>query len=370
MQQYARVFENLPEYQKDISCDGLWVNETKVIQARLYLRKPTGGRIEIFLLEPAQGVAEVALSATHKSSWRCLVRGGRKWTSGTAAILSEGISLSAEPIDSTAGLIREDGGTFLLTFTWTGVTSFADVLEKLGRMPLPPYMQRDSDINDEVEYQTVFARLPGSVAAPTAGLHYDDHLLSNLNAQDLPLNKLTLHVGAGTFRPLTDGEISDHTMHAERCIITREILEELASTHNRVATGTTTLRTLESLFWMAVVHKETGDFPEILGQWTPYNEDRSISKEAAFTSYEESIEYLLKHAPLDSPWDFRTQIMIRPGYKIQSVIGLVTNFHQPGSTLLCLIAAFLGTPWKDVYDEALENNYRFLSYGDGCLFEL
>jgi len=364
------TFENLPEYLKDISCDGLWVNETKVIQARLYLRKPTGGRIEIFLLEPAQGVAEVALSATHKSSWRCLVRGGRKWTSGTASILSEGISLSAEPIDSTAGLIREDGGTFLLTFTWTGVTSFADVLEKLGRMPLPPYMQRDSDINDEVEYQTVFARLPGSVAAPTAGLHYDDHLLSNLNAQDLPLNKLTLHVGAGTFRPLTDGEISDHTMHAERCIITREILEELASTHNRVATGTTTLRTLESLFWMAVVHKETGDFPEILGQWTPYNEDRSISKEAAFTSYEESIEYLLKHAPLDSPWDFRTQIMIRPGYKIQSVIGLVTNFHQPGSTLLCLIAAFLGTPWKDVYDEALENNYRFLSYGDGCLFEL
>jgi S-adenosylmethionine:tRNA ribosyltransferase-isomerase len=237
-------------------------------------------------------------------------------------------------------------------------------------MPLPPYMQRDSDIHDEVEYQTVFARLPGSVAAPTAGLHYDDHLLSHLNAQNLPLNRLTLHVGAGTFRPLTDGEISDHTMHAERCIITREILEELASTHNRVATGTTTLRTLESLFWMAVVHKETGDFPETLGQWTPYKEDRSISKEAAFTSYEESIEYLLKHAPLDSPWDFRTQIMIRPGYKIQSVIGLVTNFHQPGSTLLCLIAAFLGTPWKDVYDEALENNYRFLSYGDGCLFEL
>jgi S-adenosylmethionine:tRNA ribosyltransferase-isomerase len=159
-------------------------------------------------------------------------------------------------------------------------------------------------------------------------------------------------------------------MHAERCIITRGILEKLASTFNRVATGTTTLRTLESLFWMAVVHKETGEFPETLGQWTPYNEDRSVSREVAFTSYEESIRHLLNHAPLDTQWDFRTQIMIRPGYKIQSVIGLVTNFHQPGSTLLCLIAAFLGTTWKDVYNEALENNYRFLSYGDGCLFEL
>jgi S-adenosylmethionine:tRNA ribosyltransferase-isomerase len=231
-------------------------------------------------------------------------------------------------------------------------------------------MQRDSDIQDSVEYQTVFARFPGSVAAPTAGLHYDDHLLKILNAQDLPLNRLTLHVGAGTFRPLSGGNISGHSMHAERCIITRETLEKLASTYKRVATGTTTLRTLESLFWMAVVHKETGEFPQILRQWTPYKEDKLVSREAAFTSYEESIRYLLKHVSLDSPWDFQTQIMIKPGYKIQSVIGLITNFHQPGSTLLCLIAAFLGTTWKDVYDEALENNYRFLSYGDGCLFEL
>ena len=202
------TFEDLPKYLKDIGCDGLWANETKVIQARLYLRKPTGGRLEIFLLEPLHGVAEVALSATQKSSWRCLVRGGRKWTSGTASLFLDGISLYAAPVDATAGLVREDGGTFLLTFTWTGAPTFADVLENLGRMPLPPYMQRDSDIHDEVEYQTVFARLPGSVAAPTAGLHYDDHLLSTLRAQDLPLSRLTLHVGAGTFRPLSDGEIS------------------------------------------------------------------------------------------------------------------------------------------------------------------
>jgi S-adenosylmethionine:tRNA ribosyltransferase-isomerase len=364
------TFEDLPKYLKDIGCDGLWANETKVIQARLYLRKPTGGRLEIFLLEPVDVVPEVALAAINKSSWRCLVRGGRKWSSGTASIVTDGLSLIASPIDTTCGLIREDGGTFQLTFTWTGVPSFADVLEKLGCMPLPPYMQRDSDINDAVEYQTVFARLPGSVAAPTAGLHYDDHLLNKLKDQDLPLSRLTLHVGAGTFRPLSDGDISDHTMHSERCIITRETLEKLASTSKRVATGTTTLRTLESLFWMAVVHKETGRFPETLGQWVPYKEGHSESREVVFTSYEDSIRYLLNNAPLDSPWDFKTQIMIRPGYKIQSVIGLVTNFHQPGSTLLCLIAAFLDTPWKDVYEEAIENNYRFLSYGDGCLFEL
>ena len=364
------TFEDLPNYLKDIGCDGLWANETKVIQARLYLRKPTGGRLEIFLLEPVDGVPEVALSALHTSSWRCLVRGGSKWTAETASIVTDGLSLHASPFDPAKGLLREAGGSFQLTFTWTGALSFADVLEKLGRMPLPPYMQRDSDLNDADDYQTVFARLPGSVAAPTAGLHYDDHLLMKLADQDLALNRLTLHVGAGTFRPLSEGDISDHTMHAERCIVTREILEKLASTRKRVATGTTTLRTLESLFWMAVVHVETGEFPETLGQWIPYHADHSQSREVVFTSYEASIRYLLNNAPLDSPWEFKTQIMIRPGYKIQSVIGLVTNFHQPGSTLLCLIAAFSGTPWRDVYAEAIENKYRFLSYGDGCLFEL
>ncbi|PCJ80708.1 MAG: S-adenosylmethionine tRNA ribosyltransferase [Bacteroidetes bacterium] len=364
------TFEDLPQYLKDLHCDGLWANDTKVIQARLYLRKPTGGRLEVFLLEPVNGVAELALSNKTSSSWRCLVRGGRKWTAETASLELAGLSLKVTPIDPSVGLVPEEGGTFQLTFRWIGAPSFGDVLDVLGRMPLPPYMQRDSDSSDSSEYQTVFARIPGSVAAPTAGLHYDDVLLDKLAQQDLSLNRLTLHVGAGTFRPLSEGSVSDHTMHAERCIITRKTLHSLASTSRRVATGTTTLRTLESLFWMAVIHYETGEFPQVLGQWTPYNSDRLTCRETHFDTYEDAMHYLLKHAPLNPVWDFRTQIMIRPGYKIRSVIALVTNFHQPGSTLLCLIAACMAPSWKDVYNKALQENYRFLSYGDGCLIEI
>ncbi|HHZ97687.1 MAG TPA: S-adenosylmethionine:tRNA ribosyltransferase-isomerase [Flavobacteriales bacterium] len=364
------TFEDLPSYLKDLKCDSLWVNDTKVIQSRLYLVRPFGGRLEIFLLEPLVGVTEIALSNRTTSSWKCMIRRVMKWKSETASLNLDGLSLTVTPTDKIAGLIRNEGGTYDLTFNWTGAPSFGDVLDILGKMPLPPYMQRESDSSDSIEYQTVFARLPGSVAAPTAGLHYDDTLLEKLTEQGLPISRLTLHVGAGTFRPLSEGSLSDHTMHAERCLITRDTLNHLASTTRRVATGTTSLRTLESLFWMAVVHHETGEFPQVLGQWTPYNNEKSACRATPFDSYEDAMHYLLKHAPLNPTWDFRTQIMIRPGYKVRSIIALVTNFHQPGSTLLCLIAACMATPWENVYTTALQANYRFLSYGDGCLIEL
>ncbi len=367
------TFENLPEYLEAIHCDGLWANETKVLQARLYLRKPTGGRLEVFLLEPVSGVVELALSASDESSWTCLVRGGRKWTAGTASLEVNGISITATPFNPDSGLILEESGAFKLTFKWTGAESFGEVLDALGSTPLPPYMHRESDAADKLEYQTVFARYHGSVAAPTAGLHYDETLLKDLKRIGLPLESLTLHVGAGTFRPLSQGDISSHVMHEERCVISKNSLEKLASSRRRVATGTTTLRTLESLYWMAVVHKETGNFPKVLPQWTAYNEGEVESRSTDFNSYEQSIEYLLDHVAFDtkeSTWDFQTQIMIRPGYRIQSIVALVTNFHQPGSTLLCLIAACLKTSWKEVYEQALFQDYRFLSYGDGCLLEL
>lgn len=361
-------FENLPELLDGMGCDGLWVNDTKVLQARLFMIKPTGGRLEIFLLEPTNGVAEQELAATGQSCWRCMIRGGRKWTAEEASLEVEGLSLMVEPA-TAEGLVKEDGGTFQLKFRWDGVETFGEVLDMLGKMPLPPYMKREANDEDKDEYQTVFARVPGSVAAPTAGLHYDDVLLENLKAKGLELSRTTLHVGAGTFKPLSEGDVSDHTMHAERCVITLDTLSNLLAQTRRVATGTTTLRTLESLYWVAVYHQAHGAFPEVLPQWTPYELVSNMS-------YEDAIMYLRENAPFENGvWTFQTQIMIKPGYDIKSVSGLITNFHQPQSTLLCLVAACLGSSgfnktWKDVYQVALDKDYRFLSYGDGCLIKI
>lgn len=363
------TFENLPKLLSDFGCDGLWVNDTKVLQARLFMKKPTGGRLEIFLLEPFEGVAEQSLASLGQTSWRCLIRGGKRWTAEYASLEIDGINLETRPVNPEVGLVKEDGGTFALTFSWTGSNCFGDVLDALGRTPLPPYMKRDSDDTDKEEYQTVFARLPGSVAAPTAGLHYDDVLLGSLENVGLSLSRLTLHVGAGTFKPLSEGEIEDHVMHAERCVVKRSTLERLRSQKVRVATGTTTLRTLESIYWLAIVHKRDGKFPEVLPQWTPYElDDYGLS-------YEDALDYLLGVISHDEEWTFQTQIMIKPGYRIRSIAGLITNFHQPNSTLLCLVSACLESgghnqTWKDLYGVALNEQYRFLSYGDGCLIEL
>lgn len=363
------TFEDLPKLLSGFGCDGLWVNDTKVLQARLFMKKPTGGRLEIFLLETRDGITEQSLASLGQTTWRCLIRGGKRWTAEYASLEIDEIHLEARPLNPEEGLVKEEGGTFSLTFSWTGSNCFGEVLDALGRTPLPPYMKRDSDESDKEEYQTVFARLPGSVAAPTAGLHYDDVLLQDLADVGLSLSRLTLHVGAGTFKPLSEGEISDHIMHAERCVVQRSTLELLRSQSRRVATGTTTLRTLESIYWLAVLHKRDGVFPEILPQWTPYEiEDGGMS-------YEDALDYLLKIISTDDEWTFQTQIMIKPGYRIRSIAGLITNFHQPNSTLLCLVSACLESgghdqTWKDLYDVALNEQYRFLSYGDGCLIEL
>ncbi|MBM55940.1 MAG: S-adenosylmethionine tRNA ribosyltransferase [Euryarchaeota archaeon] len=360
------TFEDLPELLKNFGCDGLWVNDTKVFQARLYMKKPTGGRLEIFLLEPTDGIAEQGLASKSQTTWRCLIRGGRRWTAQYASLDLEGIHLEVVPAGEE--LEKEEGGTFALTFKWHGEECYGDVLDALGRMPLPPYMKRESEDTDIHEYQTVFARLPGSVAAPTAGLHYDDVLLEDLKKAGLTLSRLTLHVGAGTFKPLSEGEVEEHVMHAERCVLDKSTLKILRSQSKRVATGTTTLRTLESIYWMAVVHKSTGKYPQILPQWTPYETDDMGM------SYEDALDYLLEVLP-NEDWTFQTQIMIKPGYRIRSIAGLITNFHQPNSTLLCLVSACLKSgghshTWKDIYNVALDEQYRFLSYGDGCLLEL
>ena len=269
----------------------------------------------------------------------------------------------------------EDGNR-VVELTWTdadgGRSTFAEVLEDLGKTPLPPYMGRSAEAQDKEDYQTVFAMTPGSVAAPTAGLHYDDVLLAELQEHGLPLSKVTLHVGAGTFKPLSEGDVMSHDMHAERCLLTKHALQSMALQRVRIATGTTTLRTMESLFWWALHWKVYGEWPEVLPQRSPYGELGQKAEALGWTD-RDALSAILEHGPWSVKEDlsFETQLMIVPGYRIRMVQGLVTNFHQPGSTLLCLVGAVIGmSSWRDMYAEALEKGYRFLSYGDGCLLWL
>lgn len=363
-------FEHLPKALQSAGVDGLWANDTKVLHARILATKSTGGQLEVFLLAPIQGTAEQSLTRTDSVEWKAMVRNAKRWSDGTATAKGDRFLLNLERMDETADGVR------CVRLTWTahepglqGAT-FAEVLDDLGKTPLPPYMKRPAEGQDRTDYQTVFALAPGSVAAPTAGLHYDDDLLASLSAVGCPLNRLTLHVGAGTFKPLSDGEIMAHDMHAERCVLTREAVERLARQSMRVATGTTTLRTLESLYWWSWHHRSTGEWVDVVPQRIPYSD--SAANAGAWTD-RDALNHVLEHGPWSATGEvtFETQLMVVPGYRIRMVKGLVTNFHQPGSTLLCLVGAFVGMhAWKDMYEHALESGYRFLSYGDGCLLWL
>ena len=364
------TFERLPELLKAGGADGLWANDTKVLHARILATKPTGGQLEIFLLAPASGTVETSLSSRGPMQWKAMVRNAKRWSGGTAtaAGVQHELHVSRQPD-------AEDGNR-VVELTWTHAqgkpSTMAEVLEDLGQTPLPPYMRRSAESQDREDYQTVFALTPGSVAAPTAGLHYDDVLLAELQVQGLPLSKVTLHVGAGTFKPLSEGDVMAHDMHAERCLLTQQALQSMLSQTVRVATGTTTLRTLESLYWWSLHWKVHGQWPDVLPQRSPYGE---LGKQAEVLNWSDrdALTTILEHGP----WagrehlSFETQLMIVPGYRIRMVQGLVTNFHQPGSTLLCLVGAFIGmASWRDMYEEALQRGYRFLSYGDGCLLWL
>ncbi len=364
------TFEELPELLRSGGADGLWANDTKVLHARILAAKPTGGQLEIFLLAPALGAVETALASRDAVQWKAMVRNAKRWSDGTAIAAGVHHELHISRLPDA-----EDGNR-VVELTWRqdqGTQStFAEVLEDLGKTPLPPYMRRSAEAQDKEDYQTVFAMTPGSVAAPTAGLHYDDVLLAELQGQGLPLSKVTLHVGAGTFKPLSEGEIMAHEMHAERCLLTKQALQSMACQRVRIATGTTTLRTMESLYWWALHWKVHGQWPEVLSQRSPYGELGQKAQALDWTD-RDALSAILEHGPWGNQehLSFETQLMIVPGYRIRMVQGLVTNFHQPGSTLLCLVGAFIGmTSWRDMYAEALEEGYRFLSYGDGCLLWL
>lgn len=323
-------------------------NNTRVIPARLVFHKDSGARIEIFCLEPlAPRDYQLALSGTTGCTWKCMIGNLKKWKSG---VLSNGI-LHAERLSTT-------GNTHVVRFSWEDATmSFAQLLDAQGELPIPPYLNRPTEESDKTTYQTVYSKIKGSVAAPTAGLHFTEKVLDDLRQRGIQTTELTLHVGAGTFQPVKTEDANKHTMHTEIIAVPRKAIEDvLANLGHVVAVGTTSMRTLESLYFIGATRELS------VPQFAPYEHDYAISTEEALRNilaYLDETKQDTLHA--------ETQIMIRPGYRFHVVDQLITNFHQPKSTLLLLVSAFVGGDWKTIYDYAMSHNFRFLSYGDSSI---
>ncbi len=338
-------------------------NNTRVIQARLFFHRQSGARIEVFLLDPVDPVDhQQAFASTGSCSWQCLVGNARKWKEPE---LQLEIPARKEKIILRASREKKEQGESLVRFSWNGSYSFGELLDHTGIIPIPPYLERETEDIDRERYQTVYSRTPGSVAAPTAGLHFTQKVLDELSSRGIPVASLTLHVGAGTFKPIQDNHLARHSMHTERFSVSRESLEQLLNHRGPlVAVGTTSVRTLESLYWLACrMQRQEEENPFlVLGQWDAYRESNAPARQ-------ESLEILLdwmKKKKLDQ-LEGSTQIMIVPGYRFRMTDGLVTNFHMPRSSLILLVAAFIGKDWEKVYRHALETGYRFLSYGDSSL---
>lgn len=358
--QYANIAAHLPANSL------LIFNDTRVIEARLLFQKPTGGVIEIFCLEPGDQYRDIssAMQQSQRVVWKCMVGGASKWKPGQVLQRtfhgSAGGTLEAIYLDKKPGY-------FLIELSWTPAhLSFAELLHQAGAIPLPPYIKRKPEATDAERYQTVYARQEGSVAAPTAGLHFTPAVFEQLRRKEIECAYLTLHVGAGTFQPVKAVQMAGHDMHAEFIDINRQLLQQLIGKKDGpvVAVGTTSLRTLESLYWLGVNWKLHQRSPEQgLTQWEVYDTpEPGLSCEEALTA-------LLQWMQLKGTDRLitKTRILIAPGYKPRVISGLITNFHQPQSTLLLLVAALAGSRWRDLYDYALEKGFRFLSYGDGCL---
>jgi len=340
----------------------VWHNVSRVIRARIFARRPTGGLLEVLLLEPVDQPVEAALGSSAPSVWRCMVRGAKRWTTGSVQATQDiGVTMSLVAVESS--------GTRLIRLEWTRECPLGQLLDGLGTLPLPPYLERDTEPEDDVRYQTIYAAAPGSVAAPTAGLHFDAEVWSSIQAY-ASVHAVTLHVGAGTFKPLGDGGWAAHHMHVEQVILGVSELEALAiSGVRRVAVGTTSLRSLESFFWWAVVWRATGCRPNEVKQWDwiQYAADGEGWTLAGAADW--VLQALRAEDGDTRQIAFATGIMIAPGYRIRSVQALLTNFHQPQSTLLCLVEAFVGPHWRAIYSTALSEGYRFLSFGDASLLE-
>ncbi|NLV19307.1 MAG: S-adenosylmethionine:tRNA ribosyltransferase-isomerase [Bacteroidetes bacterium] len=340
-------------------------NNTRVIRARILFRKKTGSSIEIFCLEPIlPATYDQSLGSHTAVEWKCLVGNLKKWKTGT---LSTSFFFNNKEFKLNAEKIRPSGQAMIIRFSWEPEeTSFGRVIESVGHIPLPPYVKRDDDEHDYLRYQTVFSAIDGSVAAPTAGLHFTKDLLDKIVSKGILCTELTLHTGAGTFRPVKTNDLSLHEMHCEHYIITRKLIELLLENRNKViACGTTSVRTLESIYWLGIkLLSDPGSsgLPLFTDQWEPYGNNSDIT-------VEESLKTVLRlfHEKNCQEINASTKLMIIPGYEFRMITGMITNFHLPKSTLLLLLSAWTGPEWKKIYKFALENNYRFLSYGDGSL---
>lgn len=357
-------FYDLPSLLPDGTM--LIYNNTRVINARLRFKKDTGSTIEIFCLEPVlPRDYALVFQTTHSCTWQCLVGNSKRWKQG---VLTQKIAIDGKAITVTATRGEAHGGSWHITFDWDGEDiTFATLLEHMGEIPIPPYLNRGTESSDSTDYQTVYSHIDGSVAAPTAGLHFTDEVLAECDARGIVRRELTLHVGAGTFQPVKSEQIGNHDMHYEWVQVARDLIAELATTTRPVyAVGTTSVRTLESLYFMGqILHDNPTATDLTVRQWMPYTTPCAITRGEAL----EALVNHLDHNDLKS-LVASTQLMIAPGYKYQLVDGMITNFHQPQSTLLLLVAAFTGQDrWRHIYDHALSGDYRFLSYGDACLLQ-
>ena len=356
-------FTSLPSYLEP--GEMMVFNNTKVIQARLHFRKETGALIEVFCLEPIQPNDYVlSFQQTQKCSWLCMVGNLKKWKEGT---LKREVEVKGRTITLSATRGECRGTSHWIDFAWDDDTlTFADVLEAVGELPIPPYLNRETQESDKQTYQTVYSKIKGSVAAPTAGLHFTERVLKSLDEHGIDREELTLHVGAGTFKPVKSEEIEGHEMHTEYISVNRRTIEKLIAHGGKtIAVGTTSVRTLESLYYIGVlIHQNPEANQEELHvkQWMPYEPHPMLTP---VESLQGILAYLDRHGM--EALHTSTQIIIAPGYEYKIVKKIVTNFHQPQSTLLLLVSAFVKGDWKKIYDYALGHDFRFLSYGDSSL---
>jgi len=354
------IFSNIGNYLPAGS--HLVFNNTRVISARLLFRKESGALVEILCLEPLFPHSyELSLSSPGPVEWKCMIGNLKKWKSG---VLAMQFSAGGESNSLTAEKICSEGEAWRVRFSWgNSPLSFSEVIDASGHIPLPPYINREDETEDRFRYQTVYSEKKGSVAAPTAGLHFTGKLLDSLHDRGISHSNITLHIGAGTFQPVRTPDISGHTMHCERFSIAAGTIEKLMENHGRtIAVGTTSARTLESLYWLGVKALDGRLAESTVNQWEPYMEDRKIP-------VSESLDALRTHITSlgISKLEASTSMIIVPGYHFRMIEGIITNFHQPKSTLLLLVSAWTGNDWKKIYRHALDNDFRFLSYGDSSL---
>lgn len=359
----THIFSELPEL---LPADAVLVyNNTRVINARLRFAKATGARIEIFCLEP-ESPADYAqnFASTAGCRWTCLVGNSKRWKDGT---LEARLNIDGHAVTLRASRASSAGASQVIEFTWDGGYSFSEVIAAAGEIPIPPYLNRSTEQSDTTDYQTVYSHIEGSVAAPTAGLHFTPEVLAGIDARGIERLEVTLHVGAGTFQPVKSASIGEHPMHSEFIAVDRAMIERLKAAIDAgkrvVAVGTTSVRTLESLYQIGCLLR-AGEWHGEVPQWYPYSASHPQ------LSASDALAEVLSHLEAEGADSLiaSTKVIIAPGYTYRVVSGMVTNFHQPRSTLLLLVSAFLGGDrWRSVYDYALSGNYRFLSYGDACL---